>query len=144
MPTTKSTALFSTPKQKQIIADALFAFLRLPFAGKTVPGAIMESLLGHVRGGKVMGTYDFIDVVLKSERLGWQVKSTKSDTPVTWKRAKIPNAEKLIAASHKSATGRRALGNAIINFCNAHAQASLDDFELDAIGYSRLVTNNDD
>jgi hypothetical protein len=143
MPQAKTNALFTSAEQKRAIAAALFTYLRLPFAEHTVPGAIMESLLAHVRGGKVLGTYDFVDVVLKAEKLGWQVKSTKSDTPVTWKRAKIPNQQKLISDSKTSTAGRQALGNAIVGFCNAHAKASLEQYGLDAIGYARLIANKD-
>ena len=51
MAAAKSKALFSTVEQKKVIAAVLAAYLRLPFAGKTIPGASMESLLAHVRGG---------------------------------------------------------------------------------------------
>lgn len=136
-----NASLFSTPGQLQAIAAALQGYLRLPFAGSTVPGAIMEALFAYVRGGEVMGTYDFVDVIHRGHRFGWQVKSTKAATPVTWKRAKLPNAKKLIAESEHDGAGRQALGDAIIAFCNAHAQASLDRFNLEAIGYVRLVFN---
>ncbi len=101
----------------------------------------MESILSHVRGGDVLNTYDFVDVIHRENNIGWQVKSTKESTPVTWKRAKLPNATELIAASKKSATGRQALGNAIIEFCNAHARESISKYKLTHIGYSRLMVH---
>lgn len=99
----------------------------------------MEGVLAHVRGGTRLNTYDFVDVVDTPNRLGWQVKSTKATTPVTWKRAKIPNSEALIAASRNSANGLQALGDAIIEFCNQHARESIATYGLTAIGYSRLI-----
>jgi hypothetical protein len=99
----------------------------------------MEGTLAHVRRGKVLRTYDFVDVVDLDSGLGWQVKSTLAQTPVTWKRAKIPDRRDLIAASEKSDDGLQALGNAIINFCNRHAAESLKLYGLTSIGYSRLV-----
>jgi hypothetical protein len=112
---------------------------RLPFTGDTIPGAVMEGVLAHIREGKVLKTYDFVDVIQQNERVGWQVKSTKCSTPVTWKRAKIPNASALIENSRSSARGVQELGNTIIDFCNLHARQSLALYKLDAIGYSRLV-----
>jgi len=103
----------------------------------------MEAVLAHVRSATTMPTYDFVDVVKHEDRCGWQVKSTKAGTPVTWKRAKIPNATSLIKASKKSAAGLQQLGNAIIEFCNAHAHESLSKYDLDEIGYSRLIIHKD-
>jgi hypothetical protein len=131
--------LFSSPAQLAQIAQALRNYARLPFAGETIPGAVMEALIAHVRGGDALHTYDFVDVVNRQLRCGWQIKATKEATPVTWKRAKIPNAERLIRDSLKSAAGRKALGEAIINFCNQHAAASIVDYGLECIGYARLL-----
>ena len=103
----------------------------------------MEALLAHVREGVMLGKYDFVDVIKPGSKCGWQVKSTKAGTPVTWKRAKIPMREKLIAASRKSKGGVQALGDAIIEFCNAHALASLNTYELEQIGYCRLIVHAD-
>lgn len=72
-------------------------------------------------------------------RSGWQIKSTRAETPVTWKRAKIANAEELIEQSFKSERGLRELGDAIINFCNDHASASIERYSIEQIGYARLV-----
>jgi hypothetical protein len=102
---------------------------------------LMESIIAHARGGKVLNTYDFVDVIDKKARLGWQVKSTKASTPVTWKRAKIPNSEDLLIDSHKGPAGLQALGDAIIDFCNEHVQESFLTYGLQEIGYSRLVVH---
>lgn len=75
----------------------------------------------------------------RENRIGWQVKSTLAGTPVTWKRAKIPARDTLIAESRRSAEGLQALGDSIIAFCNHHAAASLESYDLTEIGYSRLV-----
>ena len=111
--------------------------MRLPFFSGAIPGAVMESVFSFVREGKVLRTYDFVDVI--DGQVGWQVKSTRAETPVTWKRAKIANAEELISQSFESEGARQALGNAIIDFCNAHASASIDRYSLEQIGYARLV-----
>ena len=99
----------------------------------------MENVFSHVHGGIVLNTYDFVDVIYPQDGLGWQIKSTKASTPVTWKRAKIPNALALIEESRESETGLQLLGNAIIKFCNDHARESLYKYELSEIGYSRLI-----
>lgn len=125
------------------IGRVLSTYMRLPLSSDTIPGAIMEALLAHVRQGVVLGKYDFVDVIKPGSKCGWQVKSTKESTPVTWKRAKIPMREKLISASRKSKGGLQALGDAIIDFCNAHVQASLDTYELEQIGYCRLIVHAD-
>ena len=99
----------------------------------------MEGVLAHVRDGRVLHTYDFVDVIKQKQGCGWQVKSTKSSTPVTWMRAKIPNAQQLILASQEAEEGLQSLGNAIIHYCNQHIRYSFDRYELEQIGYSRLV-----
>lgn len=81
--------------------------------------------------------------VVKPGTVGWQVKSTKSLIPLTWKRAKIRNSNALITESEKSAEGCQKLGDAIIDFCNAHAVESLDTYDLNEIGYSRLIMFED-
>lgn len=133
--------VFSTPEQLDLIGKILSRYIRLPFSGETIPGAIMENVLAHVRNGQVLNTYDFVDVIKPAEHIGWQVKSTKTTTPVTWKRAKIPNAIELIEKSRKSAEGCKALGDAIISFCNSHVQQSIKKYALNQIGYSRLIIN---
>lgn len=128
-----------TTSELEQIGKLLTAFMRLPFYSKSLPGALVEAVVANVRGGKVLQTYDFVDVVNAPHHFGWQVKSTLFATPVTWKRAMIPNKTELINASHTSEEGRQALGNAIINYCNQHAQASLDRYELQELYYARVI-----
>lgn len=116
------------------IGRVLSAYMRLPLSSDTIPGSIMEALLAYVREGTMLGKYDFVDVIKPELKCGWQVKSTKAGTPVTWKRAKIPNRKKLISESRKSKKGLQELGDAIIDFCNEHVQASLNTYELEQIG----------
>jgi hypothetical protein len=111
----------------------------VPFALETIPGSFMENVLAHVRKGTALNTYDFVDVINSEKHIGWQVKSTKDTTPVTWKRAKIKEADNLIRVSQQSEQGLRILGNAIIDFCNEHALESIVKYNLTEIYYSRLV-----
>lgn len=60
-----------------------------------------------------------------------------------WKRAKIENSDQLIEQSTKSAEDMQVLGDAIINFCNEHALASMEKYALNEIGYSRLIIHKD-
>jgi hypothetical protein len=135
--------MFSTPKQLAEIAAALRCYMRLPLSPKTIPGAYLEALIGHAHKGEVLDTYDFVDVLHRERRVGWQVKSTKEGTPVTWKRAKIPNKDALVAASKENAEGLQALGDAIIAFCNKHVQESFENYDLDTIGFSRVILHAD-
>lgn len=135
--------IYSSKDELEKIRLTLSRFIKLPFAADSIPGAIMESVLAHVRGGEVLRTYDFVDVINRGDQIGWQVKSTKAATPVTWKRAKIPNAASLIEESRKSKQGLQNLGNAIIEFCNSHAQESLELYNLDQIGFARLIIHKD-
>lgn len=132
-------SIFSTENQIKEIIKILSRYTRLPFSVDTIPGAIMEGVLAYVRDAEVLNTYDFVDVIDESTNLGWQVKSTKSNTPVTWKRAKIANSPKLIQESHKSEEGLQKLGDEIIKFCNNHALESLEKYDLQEIGYARLI-----
>jgi hypothetical protein len=134
-----NNSIFSTSKQLAMIAHILQNYVRLPFSSINIPGAVMEGVLGHIRQAAVLRTYDFVDVVDRDAGLGWQVKSTLAGTPVTWKRAKIPERLELIAASEKSNKGLQALGDAIIAFCNQHAEESMTTYGLSEIGYARLV-----
>lgn len=131
--------IFSTESELKELALTLQTYMRLPFVQGSIPGNIMENVLAYVRDAEVLNNYDFIDVVDKKNRIGWQVKSTISNTPLTWKRAKIENSTKLISNSYDSAEGCQELGNAIIQFCNDHAKHSLDVYNLLEIGYSRLI-----
>ena len=103
---------------------------------------MLEEALANVRSGKVLPTYDFVDVIKAEEACGWQVKSTRETTPVTWKRAKLPKAAELIDASINSDAACQELGDAIIGFCNEHAQRSLADYDLQEIGYARLILHD--
>ena len=134
-------SIFSTPRQLDEMRRMLANFVRLPFSRDNIPGALMESVFSHVHGGIVLNTYDFVDVILPGSRCGWQVKSAKAGTPLTWKRAKIPNSAELIGASEGSEEGLQALGTAIIEFCNEHARASMERYHLDEIGYARLIVH---
>lgn len=133
--------IFSTREELDKIKAILSKYATLPFSTDIIPGAVIESVLANVRNAKVLNTYDFVDVISPTIRGGWQVKSTKESTPVTWKRAKIPNAKSLIEASKNSDEGLQALGNAIICFCNDHARESLDLYGLNEIGYARLIVH---
>ena len=134
--------VFSTSGQLERISEILTGYLKLPFSGDSIPGALMENVLGEVRSGEVLNTYDFVDVINRGQKVGWQVKSTRASTPVTWKRAKIPNALELINASQESKEGLQVLGNAIIDFCNEHAQESMSLYNLNEIGFSRLIVHS--
>jgi hypothetical protein len=137
------TALSSAAQLKRI-AHLISRFSSLPFAPPaSVPGAVVESVIAEVRDATRLETYDFVDVVRPLDGIGWQVKSTMSKTPVTWKRAKIPAASEMIANSKMSPAGVQALGNAIIEFCNEHARQSLKDYGLKEIGYARLLVYED-
>lgn len=111
----------------------------MPFSDETVPGRIMESILANVRDGNVLNTYDFVDVI--SGSIGWQVKSTKSSTPVTWKRAKVPDSDKLIQESRKSEAGAQRLGDVILDLCNQHVYDSIEKYSLTTIGYARFIVD---
>jgi hypothetical protein len=126
------------------IARILRSYVRLPFSSINIPGAVVEGVVAHVRKASVLRTYDFVDVVDRLAGFEWQVKSTLAETPVTWKRAKIPERLELIAASENSDKGLQALGDAIIGFCNRHAEESLRLYDLKAIGYARLVIHKND
>lgn len=132
---------FSDKTQFETISNILIGYIKVPFALDTIPGSFMENVLSHVRKGKVLNTYDFVDVINTEKHIGWQVKSTKDTTPVTWKRAKIKNSDNLIKGSQKSEQGLVALGNAIIDFCNEHALESIKKYDLKEIYYSRLIVS---
>ena len=136
-----SPSIFSTTADLQKIRESLHTFTRLPFAGNSIPGAVMEHVLAVIRGASVLNTYDFVDVVNRTDSIGWQVKSTKESTPVTWKRAKIPNSSMMIARSERDKVATQKLGDAIITFCNDHGRESLAKYSLESIGYARLITH---
>lgn len=135
--------IYSTKAELRQIASYLSAYMRIPyFQDDAVPGKVMEKIISLVRGGQQLATYDYVGVVIPGA-MGWQVKSTKASTPLTWKRAKIANADLLIRASEKSKAGAQELGDAIIAFCNQHARQSLHRFKLSEIGYARLILFDD-
>jgi hypothetical protein len=108
-----------------------------------VPGRIVEEVIAYVYDGDVLNTYDYVDVI-SSDGIGWQVKSTKADTPLTWKRAKIEGKAQLIEESYKSDNGLRNLGNEIIKFCNDHAVESMEKYSLKEIRYARCILHPGD
>lgn len=134
----KNDSILTSPIQLAKIKELLEAFLLLPFFDG-IPGKVLELILSHVHDGRVLGTYDFIDIVNDKERIGWQVKSTKKSTPITWKRAKIPAKAELIEQSKKTAAGKKVLGDAIINYCNQHVIESIKEFRLSQLIYARLI-----
>ena len=129
---------FSSTEQMTMIKQMVVNYLRLPFALDTVPGSLLEAVLANVHDAEVLKTYDFADVV-KRGAMGWQVKCTKSSTPVTWMRAKIPQKQSLIETSRSQPERCQELGDTIINYCNVHASASLNLYQLSQINYARLV-----
>ncbi len=135
--------VFSSAQQLQTIADYLFAYMRTPyFQDDTIPGKVMEKIISLVHSAEQLATYDYVDVC-RPHDVGWQVKSTKDTTPLTWKRAKIANSDALIRKSENSTEARQELGDAIIDFCNNHVRESLKLYDLKEIGYSRLIIFND-
>jgi hypothetical protein len=134
--------VFSSQKQRAQIASIIESCARLPVSNDAVPGAFLETVLAHVRGAKVLATYDYVDVIDTDAKVGWSVKSTKAATPMTWKRAKLPNKTAMITASKSSDEGKQLLGNALINFCNDHAVKSMETYNLSSIGYCRLIVHD--
>ena len=134
--------MFSTKEQLKTISKILTGYLKLPLSVDKIPGELMENVVSEVHGGEVLKTYDFVDVVNSNKKYGWQVKSTKASSPLTWKRAKIPNAVELIKASQED-EGLQKLGDAIIKYCNDHALKSMKKYKLNKIRYSRLILHKD-
>ena len=124
--------------QLERVPPLVQAMLRLPVFA-SLPGSVLEEILAHVYSGRRTGTYDFADVVNQSIGTGWQVKSTRIKTPVTWKRAKLPDKGPLIEGSKKDSTGAQRLGDAIIALCNAAAQHSVKEYGLKRLVYARLI-----
>jgi hypothetical protein len=135
--------LYSTPAQMGKIKNLVCAYMRLPFSTDAIPGAVMEAALAYVKGGEVLKTYDFIDVLDRKHGIGWQVKATKVHTPVTWKRAKLEGREGLILQSKKDPVkGLPKLGSTIIEFCNKHVYDSIKAYDLKYVLFSRLIILN--
>ena len=147
--------IYSTQSELIRIASILRNVLRLPIVQDSIPGQIMENVLCFVKDAEQLRTYDYIDILDRSQKLGWSLKSTKEDTPVTWKRAKIPNQANLIDKSRMSQSvislresierenNLQDLGDAIIDFCNSHVEQSFIRYDLREIGYSRIILRND-
>lgn len=143
VPSASGHSIFSAREDLELIKASLRTYLRLPFAAESIPGAVMEDTLATIREATVLKTYDFVDVLKGPARIGWQVKSTKEGTPVTWKRAKIENSSELISHSERDEEAVQVLGNEIIRTCNLHGHDSLERYQLDAIGYARLIVRDD-
>lgn len=135
--------IFSTKKELKEMAEYLYGYLKLPFSEDSVPGHVMENIVATSKGAEMLKTYDFADVIDLEKQVGWQVKSTKENTPLTWKRVKLPDAQTLIDASYESKKGLQELGDTIIDFCNKNAEQSLIDFNLKELGFSRLIFHPD-
>lgn len=134
--------MFSNRAQLREIASLVQSFQLLPLSDTTVPGALLERIIAHVKSAEVLKKYDFVDVVRSHDGFGWQVKSTKQSTPVTWKRAKLDGAEELVEMSLNSDEACQELGSAIIEHCNAHVEDSFEKYDLETIGYCRLVVRD--
>ena len=120
------------------------SFLSLPWTEDSIPGNIVEEIIAMTHGAKVLNTYDYVDVIDQTNlHRGWQVKSTKEATPITWKRAKIPNKELLIQNSLTDENALQVLGDTIINFCNEHVRESCETYGLNEIYYSRCILFKD-
>ena len=133
------SSIYSTEEEFLSIAKNLVAYLALPFTKDSIPGTLLENVIATVKKGEVLNTYDFVDVMNSSDKTGWQVKSTKSTTPVTWKRAKLADSDRLIRNSKKNKNNLQNLGNSIIRFCNNHVKESFDKYQLETIGFARLI-----
>ena len=132
--------VYSSPAELDQIVRLIESLLMLPVIPGRIPGALLEAAFAHVRQAEQKNTYDFVDVVDEANRVGWQIKSTKEKTPVTWKRAKLPDADALIKESSKNP---QILGDKIIEFCNNHAKASMRQYGLKSVGFARLIARDD-
>jgi len=130
--------------EKQNIEKYFKSFLLLPWTNDSIPGNIVEEIISLTYQARVLKTYDYVDVIdQKNLQRGWQVKSTQEKTPITWKRAKIPNKDVLINDSITSAEGLQILGDTIISFCNDHVAKSIKLYTLKDIYYSRCILFED-
>ena len=130
--------------EKKKLEKYFKSFLSLPWTEDSIPGDIVEEIIALTYQSKVLKTYDYVDVIDQTNlKRGWQVKSTKESTPVTWKRAKIPNKDTLIGNSINSDEGLQILGDTIIAFCNDHVEESCKLYNLDEIYYSRCILFKD-
>lgn len=129
---------------KDTLEQYFSRFLSLPWTEDSIPGNIVEEIISAAYSGQVLRTYDYVDVIdVNRLKRGWQVKSTKEKTPVTWKRAKIESKDKLIRDSISSVGGLQILGNEIIKFCNNHVKESFEEYSLNDIYYARCILFED-
>ena len=136
---------FSTPEQLERIKQTLCSYHMLPFSGTRIPGDVLEGVLAHVRGGDLLGKYDFVDVLQRSEGVGWQVKSTRHRSPLTWMRADFRRRSELVAeADAERDEGRKrelvqALGDSVIEYANASIRDSFTKYGLQQVMFCHLV-----
>ena len=132
----------STPDIRYIVEKTAL-YLHLPFASDSIPGSYAESIIADHYGGEKLAKYDFADVISREMRIGWQVKSTKASTPVTWKRAKIEGSDELIRKSDQGdESATKQLGDLVIEACNDHARESLEKYQLSEIRYARIILDD--
>lgn len=132
--------IFSSATDLNRIQRILTALLKLPLTDRTISGDLMERVFAHVRNAEVLSTYDFVDIVDRNQRIGWQVKSTMDSTPVTWIRGKISNRAERISQSEQTEDGLKHLGGDILKYCNDHIwNTGFLKYNLEHIGYIRLI-----
>lgn len=125
------------------IAEKTALYLCLPFASDNVPGSYAEDIIANHYGGEKLNNYDFADVISKDMGIGWQVKSTKAETTVTWKRAKVEDSAEWIELSDQGDDdATQMLGNLVLELCNNHARKSLAKYGLSEIRYARIVLDD--
>ena len=134
-----SSKIFSNKAQLNRIVDILTGYMKLSLSDDVIPGSFMEKVVATIHDGAVLKTYEFIDVVNRKNGVAWQVKSTKKNTPLTWKRVKIRGAASLIDKSKHEVHGLQQLGNLIIEHCNDHCIESMTKYNLREVGYARLI-----
>ena len=126
--------MISSPEQRRNLVEHLIAYASLPYFEGSLPGNVFEQLFAFVREAKRLDTYDYIDVFDEKTKSGWQNKSTLAGTPLTWKRVKIAD-----KASMMGFGDTQTLGDKIIDFCNENVKSSFDKYNLESVGYSRLI-----
>lgn len=113
------------------IVGFLTTYTRIPFIEENaIPGNIMENAVSIARNGTQLPCYGFIDVI--NDNIGWQVKSSRKKSPLTWGQVKAPS--NLLQSKDAIA-----LGNHLINSINESSIAAMEKFNLETIGYARLI-----
>lgn len=135
--------IFSNKEELNKLKNCIKGYCKMPMSGNGFPGSVLEDIFAYARGAEKLNTYDFIDVLDSKNKIGWQVKSSKDKTPLTWKRVKLDNASSFINNSIKSSIDCQVLGDLIIDTCNKNALESINKFNLDEVGYSRLILSDD-